>query len=51
MVTFAQEFERTACDTEFDEEGAKELLISNLNLATLFRLDNASFQHSILTLP
>ena len=40
MVTFAQEFERTARDAEFDVEGAKALLISNLNSATLLRLDN-----------
>ena len=40
MVTFAQEFERTARDAEFDVEGAKALLIRNLNSATLLRLDN-----------
>ena len=31
MVTFAQEFERRAKDAEYDEDGAKALLISNLN--------------------
>ena len=46
MVTFTQEFEQTARDAEFNEEGAKALLISNLNSATLFRLDNfVSTQH------
>lgn len=40
MVSFAQEFERRARDAEYDEEGAKALLISNLNPATLFRLDS-----------
>ena len=40
MVSFAQEFERRAKDAEYDEEGAKALLISNLNPSTLFRLDN-----------
>ena len=40
MVTFAQEFERRAKDAEYDEDGAKALLISNLNQNTLFRLDN-----------
>ena len=40
MATFAQEFERTARDAEFDVEGAKALLISNLNSATLLQLDN-----------
>lgn len=40
MVTFAQEFERRARDAEYDEDGAKALLISNLNPTTLFRLDN-----------
>ena len=40
MVKFAQEFERTARDAKFDEEGAKALLVSNLNSTTLFRLDN-----------
>ena len=39
MVSFAQEFERRARDAEYDEEGAKALLISNLNPNTLFRLD------------